>query len=229
MSALINRSQPDDESTLPRKESLEGWPHTEPTLHPAELQVKIQTTQSRDKETKKLYSQKKDLRKKFRSKESQNAGLQRLIAQKESEMDELRDDMLDLQQELQKCRDDLFRVQPLVHTSDTEILSQFESLSQQISGWVDAEICAAEANMGSNTRLFSEGENNEEAEFLQKFDHAGEYLLVSITHQRLLDKLFGEHVYLFGLPLGTVDILQKAEKSMATLTPQRGKSSVVPL
>ena len=197
-------------------ESVEKHPQTELTDCLAELR-------RRDKEIINLKDQHTVLRKDLQDSHDK---LEAWKLREKSEIQKLQLTISKLREELEACKDDLFRVQPIIYTSDTEILNRYENISQQIWSWVDAEISIAEANTKSNTKLFSDGGNTYIASLFHAGLNIGEYLLVATIHYYLVEKLFGTAIYLFGVPSDLVDILQKTEKSMTGLKPRRGKKFI---
>lgn len=128
--------------------------------------------------------------------------------------------------ELQACKDDLFRLQPIVQMSDAEVVGLYETVSQQISHWIDEEFLQLERcntqETGSTTQLISDGGSLEVANFLRKYPAAAEYLVSSMIHMYLQDMVLGKHVYFLGLDGDTSNFLQEIEHSMAGLSPSRG-------
>ena len=128
------------------------------------------------------------------------------------------------QEELSKCKDDLFSLQGVTQTPDSTISKQFESLSQQLLHWIDAEVSMFDKAHpdAQPEHIFSVGADRYSKEFLQSYPGAGEHLARYLVHHFLQKLVFGKGVYLFGLPEETARLLQEAELKMAELDPPRG-------
>ena len=130
--------------------------------------------------------------------------------------------------QLQLCKDDLFRLQPMAQPPDSEIIKDFESMCQDIIGWIDAEISSFEKSYPSAelSHIFSGGDLPEAIYLLQQFPTFGEYWVRWVVHRSLYNNMFSRSVYLLGLPKEMKQCLQAAEKRMASLEPPRGSSSI---
>lgn len=130
-----------------------------------------------------------------------------------------------LQSELSACKDDLFRLQPAAQVPDSDISKGFESLNQQIVNCIDAEVLAFEKVYpeAEPEDLFLHGSHNEAASFLQLHPAAGEDLARFLIHRFLRHHVFGESVYLLGLPEEMQRLLRSAEHTMAKMGPSSGK------
>lgn len=143
----------------------------------------------------------------------------------EADSQSLRTRVMTLQQELAACKDDLFRVQPSVPIPDTEIQSDYESISQQIVNWIDEEIRNFEkAHPETPTDTFySSGDHSGIARLLKRYPDAGEYLVRQRIHKYLQDRILHSNIYLLGLPVDIGEALQAAERSMAGSNPPKGR------
>jgi len=130
-----------------------------------------------------------------------------------------------LQKELQACKDDIFRLQPVVQTTDTEIVSQFGAICEQISSWIDEEISYFERGpgFGKEMPLFLCGGDQKLAALMKSHPKAGEYIIGSLIHEHLQSEILGQHNHLFGLPQESIFLLRITEESMVNLKPPRGK------
>ena len=128
------------------------------------------------------------------------------------------------QEELSKCKDDLFSLQGVTQTPDSTISKQFESVSQQILHWIDAEVSKFDkAHPDAKSEyIFSVGGDRYSKEFLQSYPKAGEHLVRYLVHHFLQKEVFGKEVFLFGLPEETAQLMREAELKMAELDPPRG-------
>lgn len=127
-------------------------------------------------------------------------------------------------EELSKCKDDLFSLQGVAQTPDSTISKQFESVSQQILHWIDAEVATFDKAHpdAKPDYMFSVGADRYPKEFLQSYAEAGEHLVRYLVHHFLQKEVFGKRVFLFGLPEETAELLREAELKMAELDPPRG-------
>ena len=155
--------------------------------------------------------------------ENKDLGERAIDAEAESQL--LRTKVMTLQQELETCRDDLFRVQPSVQIPDTEILNEYECISQQILSWIDGEIRNFEKEYPDvpSEKLYSAGEDSDMIGLLKRYPDTGEYLVRRRIHRCLQEHIWNKNIYLVGLPSEIVQALEAAEQSMATYDPPRGK------
>ncbi len=142
----------------------------------------------------------------------------------EQDLHETRAILAASEQELRECKDDLFRLQPVTQATDADILRDFQSLCQRINDWIESEISFfEEAHPNVEPRqMFSASRSPEMNNLMQKYPDVGEYQIRKMIHNGLQKIMFDRDVYLFGMPLGLVQTLQKAEQSMAMLEPRRG-------
>ena len=182
--------------------------------------------QARDKELQELRSEHHALLQSYKQQNSEINSLAERNTNGEKEFMALRGSVNELQYELQACKDDLFRLQPVVQTPDTEIMRQYDTVCQQVSNWVDEEISQLEQKRdkdgGRNMPFILGGAHLEAMELLRRVPEAGEYMVVSVIHAYLQDKLLGEHVYSFGLSEDLIRTLKRIEHGMAKLEPTRG-------
>ena len=214
--------QLEDKQASTKAEPLQAQPPIESTDHLAKFRLELE---NKDKEISELKNHQVTLCLTLEREQSKVVELERRKSLARNEVQELRSNISKLQRDLQICRDDLFRVQPLAHISDTEIQRRYEEISQQISNWVDNAISISEARIGSETNLFRT-KSRCIADLFNTIPNAGEYLLVAMIHHHITEWIFGEQVYLFGLQSQAIDLLQRAEKAMASLEPHRGPASV---
>ena len=148
------------------------------------------------------------------------------ITNGDEELGALRSFVNKLQHELQLCKDDLFRLQPAVQTPDTEIIRQYDIVCQQVSNWIDEEISQLEQKRtkdgGHGVPLVLDVSQPGAKELLRRVPEAGEYMIASIIHAYLQEKVLGEHVYCFGLPEDLIRTLELIEQGMSKLEPRRG-------
>ena len=131
--------------------------------------------------------------------------------------------------ELQICRDDLFNLQPMVQLTDSQILSQYETLCQQISNWVDNEISIYEDNFHnarSQPPVIVHGNDLKIKAFLQKAPEGGEYLLVAMIHRFIQKGFFEANDILFGFPEVEAAWIDEAANMMPKLEPKRGTFTI---
>ena len=139
----------------------------------------------------------------------------------EENFQEAQEHIVMLKSELLACKDDLFRLQPITPLPDSLIVKNFESISQQIVHWIDAEV--EQAYQDETEQIFSAQSGVEATTFLEHSPAAGEYLARFLIHRFLQFHVFSAGILLFGLPEETQMWLQKAEESMAKLQPPRGE------
>lgn len=197
--------------------------------------VRLQDCQNELKDnTAKLAASKKDLKKikgQLHSKKKDLTACKRkLKASKGSGRDlkakikSLQDSLTVAQENLTKCKDDLFSLQTMTRIPDSLILDSFESLSQQIVQWIDAEVATFEKAHpeAKPDHVFSLGEDKFATAFLRDHPSAGEHLARFLIHRFSLVNVFWKTVSFFGLPEETAQLLWNAELRMAELDPPRG-------
>lgn len=127
-------------------------------------------------------------------------------------------------EELIECQDDLFGLQTVTQIPDSAVSRHFESLSQRIVEWIDAEVANFERAHpeAKPDQILSVGGHKYATTFLRLHSGAGEHLARFLIHRFLQDNVFGKQVYFFGLPEEIAQWLRKAEARMAELDPPRG-------
>ena len=155
----------------------------------------------------------------------ENRMLKECKAVAEKDLAELQKECAIQQKELRNCRDDLFSLQLVVQFTDSEILSQYDGLCQQISNWVDKEIFLFEdAFSGCLNQPWAVVDRNIATFkwFLQDFPEGGENLVGALIHN-LLQKFFVQpHRRPFGFPEVEGNWVDKVAERMAELEPKRG-------
>ena len=143
------------------------------------------------------------------------------------ELQETRRKLAASQDELTACKDDLFRLQPIVQTPDSRLVKEFENLCQQIVNWIETEVAMFEKSHSEDgpEHILSIGEDKEAAKFMSQHPRGGEYLAAYMIHRWLQDHLFGQKLSCLGLPAEAIQLLERAEHSMARLDPPRGDSN----
>lgn len=161
-----------------------------------------------------------------------NDGKERL----EAEARKLQRQMRDLSANLTECKDDLLRLQPTSQVSDNEISEQFSNLDQQIAGWVDdktEDSTVLEEKIGSMKtvddlpellRVFATTEN---LRLARKYPDSQPLLLRYFIHCYLQTFMLSSDVYLFGLDVRNIALLQGMEEGMKQLEPRRGSFTVL--
>ena len=156
-----------------------------------------------------------------------NDGKERL----EAEARKLQRQMRDLSANLTECRDDLLRLQPTSQVSDNEISEQFSNLDQQIAGWVDdrtEDSTVLEEKIGSIRtvddlsellRMFATADH---LRLAKKYPDSQPLLLRYFIHCYLQNYILSSKVYLFGLDIRNIALLQGVEEGMKQLEPRRG-------
>ena len=141
---------------------------------------------------------------------------------------ELKDNLAASQEELCRCRDDLFSLQPMAQVADSSIVRELEIVSQEVVHWIEAEVATfGKAHPEAEPEhIFSVGNNEDAAMFLQHHPAAGEHLARYLIHRFLQASLFGQRFHLLGLKEETAQSLQKAEHSMRKFDPPRGTSDL---
>ena len=141
----------------------------------------------------------------------------------------------ELSDELSQCKDELFSLQPQWGASDTQIGSDWDSLCEQITRWVDDEAEFTNELLTQLTELKQRGyltsvilkywapdrqlivnryELNDDLDWLVRYN----------IHCLLESFIFNETVCLFGLTEEDSRLIKSMEKSLSTLKPQRGES-----
>ena len=137
--------------------------------------------------------------------------------------------MRSLQQELRVCRDDLFRLQPVVQIPDADVVSEYNTLTQQISNWVDNEIVDFErrqiGEVVPNMQTVAYEGDSVAANLLKRLPKAADYMVGTLVHSFLQENMLGGHIYCFGLSRELSQTLRETEDSMANLKPPRGISA----
>ena len=115
-------------------------------------------------------------------------------------------------------------MQPVTPISDTEIVGDFDSLSQHIHNWVEVELSEFEETHPKTEieDFFSNGGNSDAARLLKEHSSFGEYLVRYEIYRILQEQMLGDEIYLLGLKEEYKDTLEIAEKSMLQLKPHRG-------
>lgn len=156
-----------------------------------------------------------------------NDGKERLEAGAQKLQGQLRD----LSANLTECKDDLLRLQPASQISDNEISEQFSNLDQQIAGWVDdktEDSTALEEKIGSIKTLDDLPEllrmfaTSDHLRLAKKYPDSQPLLLRHFVHCYLQTFILSSDVYLFGLDVRNVALLQGMEEGMKQLEPRRG-------
>lgn len=140
----------------------------------------------------------------------------------------------DLSANLTECKDDLLRLQPTSQVSDNEISEQFSNLDQQIAGWVDdktEDSTVLEEKFRSTKtvddlpellRLFA---STDHLRLAKKYPDSQPLLLRYFIHSYLQNFILSSKVYLFGLDVRNIALLQGMEEGMKQLEPRRGQST----
>ena len=157
----------------------------------------------------------------------QKADLDKMMGLKmaaENKSEQVRSELQTVRRQLQLCKDDLFRLQPVAQLPDTEIVEDFESVCQDVIGWIDEEVSAFEKSFPSAqpSQIFLGGAIPEAIHLLQRFPTFGEYWVRYIVHFCLYKDIFSRSVYLLGLPKEFKQCLQAAEERMVILEPPKG-------
>lgn len=125
----------------------------------------------------------------------------------------------------QTCKDNLYQPLPMPQLADSEIMTQYEILCQQVSHWVDVEIFKFENKFGypeNDTRAIIDGGYTSIERLLNSASGAGDYLPCAVIHTHIQRTFFGEDVILFGLDPCVTKFLHDVEEHMAMLKPTRG-------
>ncbi|KAL9116713.1 MAG: hypothetical protein Q9187_006757 [Circinaria calcarea] len=193
--------------------------------------------QAKDKELQELQKELRELRKAHHAliQLSDNQAIE-LTSFTEQRVDEEKDLLVlqtstdVLRQELQACKDDLFCLQPMLQTPDTEIIRQYDIVCQQVSNWIDEEIFQLEQKRTEDEThgmpLVLDVDHPGAMELLQRVPEAGEYMIASIIHAYLQEKVLGKHVYCFGLSEDLVRNLECIEQGMSKLEPRRDLKTI---
>lgn len=140
----------------------------------------------------------------------------------------------DLSANLTECKDDLLRLQPTSQVSDNEISEQFSNLDQQIAGWVDdktEDSTVLEEKFRSTKtvddlpellRIFA---STDHLRLAKKYPDSQPLLLRYLIHSYLQNFILSSKVYLFGLDVRNIALLQGMEEGMKQLEPRRGHST----
>ena len=160
----------------------------------------------------------------YKDQEANSNNLTEIIAAADHELRGLRQELEASQRDLRACRDDLFRLQPAAQVPDSNIAKDYDLLCHEVTNWIDEEIVAFEksTHYTKSGQLFSAPEGSEGALLLDAIPEIGEYLIRYLVHSCLVDAIFGESVYLFGLSEGATKLLQKAEQGMEKLESKKG-------
>ena len=165
--------------------------------------------------------QNKELTDEKHQKEQENTNLKEKHAALCQELDVRKD-------ELRACKDDLFRLQPTSHIPDSKVVAQFESLVQEVSTWIDAEVSNysdewLRHHPGVTPTLFYHGGNQYVQRLLAHYaDTAGEHLVGCMIHRQLYKYLFSDEIYLFGFGTDST-VFKVIEREMKLLQPPRGR------
>lgn len=158
-----------------------------------------------------------------------NDGKERL----EGEVRKLQRQTKDLSTNLTECKDDLMRLQPTSQVSDNEISEQFSNLDQQIAGWIDdrtEDSTVLEDKVGSIKsvddlpELLQMFATPDHLRMAKKYPDSQPLLLRYYIHCYLQTFILSSDVYLFGLDVGKITLLQGMEEGMKQLEPRRGGS-----
>ena len=161
-----------------------------------------------------------------------NDGKERL----EAEARKLQRQIRDLSANLTECKDDLLRLQPASQISDNEISEQFSNLDQQIAGWVDdrtEDSTALEEKIGSIKTLDDLPEllrifaTSDHLRLAKKYPDSQPLLLRYFVHCYLQTFILSSDVYLFGLDVRNIALLQGMEEGMKQLEPCRGMTTLL--
>ncbi|CAD6591487.1 MAG: hypothetical protein ASARMPREDX12_005190 [Alectoria sarmentosa] len=160
-----------------------------------------------------------------------NDGKERL----EAEARKLQRQIRDLSANLTECKDDLLRLQPASQISDNEISEQFSNLDQQIAGWVDdrtEDSTALEEKIGSIKTLDDLPEllrifaTSDHLRLAKKYPDSQPLLLRYFVHCYLQTFILSSDVYLFGLDVRNIALLQGMEEGMKQLEPCRDEKTL---
>ena len=148
------------------------------------------------------------------------------LSRAENTNKELQEELAASQVNLTTCKDELFRLQPIAQIPDSRVVKDFENLCQQVVNWIETQVAIFEKAHPENRQeyIFSPGEDNKAAQFMAQHPRGGEHLAVHMIHRWLQDNLFGRKLSCVGLPAEAIQLLERAEQSMARLDPPRGDS-----
>lgn len=141
----------------------------------------------------------------------------------------------ELSDELSQCKDELFSLQPHWGASDTQIASDWDSLCQQITRWVDDEAEFTKELLEQLTDLKQRGHLTstilkywapDRQLIVNRYDLNDDldWLVRYNIHCLLETFIFSETVCLFGLTEEDARLIRAMERSLSTLKPQRGES-----
>ena len=139
----------------------------------------------------------------------------------------------ELADELAECKDELFNLQPCDEVTDSQVASEWDTLCQQITRWIDDE---AEFVEDLFTRLEYLKKQHQLSPTVQEYWGKDRQLLVNRykmnedldnvlrynIHCLLETWVFDDTIYLFGLKKDDARLLRTIEHSLSTLSPQRG-------
>ena len=142
------------------------------------------------------------------------------------ELQKTRRKLAALQDELTACKDELFRLQPIAQIPDSRVAKEFENLCQHIVNWIEAEVAKFEKAHPEDGQehILSIGEDKEATQFMTQHPRGGEHLAAHLIHRWLQDHLFEQKFSCSGMPAEAIQLLERAEQSMARLDPPRGDS-----
>ncbi|KAL8816348.1 MAG: hypothetical protein Q9191_008348, partial [Dirinaria sp. TL-2023a] len=136
----------------------------------------------------------------------------------------------ELSENLTECKDDLLRLQPPSGIPDSEVAEQYSNLAQQISRWVDdvtEDSQATEAQFESLAKHMDVPEllkpylMEEHIRLGKKTPSSQPYILRYVIHRYLESCMLGHDIYLFGLDMRTIALLEGMERGMKELEPPR--------
>ena len=152
-------------------------------------------------------------------------GAAKLKLQSKSEkIKTLKVELAEAQRNLAACKDDLFRLQPVYQVSDSDIVNDFEMISQNIIKWIDDKIETIEESYigGPSVKIFQIKSNREARSLLQHYPDCGEYYARRLIHIQLCEKIFTDSIAIFGLSFAQERLWLAVNDSLRGLQPPRG-------
>lgn len=153
----------------------------------------------------------------------------------EHSMRKLQKQIRELSENLTECKDDLLRLQPPSGIPDSEVAEQYSNLAQQISRWVDdvtEDSQATEAQFESLAKHMDVPEllkpylTDEHIRLGRKSPNSQPYILRYVIHRYLESCMLGHDIYLFGLDMRSIALLEGMEQGMKELEPPRDSLTI---
>ena len=139
------------------------------------------------------------------------------------------------EEELKQCKDELFDLQPPNPTSDEQIGKEWERLCGNIARWIDDQaggsgsLCSELGRLTQTTKVddtvarYWGNDRQELAQNASRYPYIIDGLIRYNIHCLLVEKVFDESVYMFGLRRRSAKLLTQIEKQMNALEPRKGK------